>query len=83
MRLNKRGCFKTSTEEFVIDLVQFQKNGKLLWMYWANVLQIFFGGEPTLWGGRNIDGVKLPFLFRDFVAPRVDPVGKKISQKIQ
>ena len=44
---------------------------------------IFLGGEPTLWGGRNIDGVKLPFLFRDFVAPRVDPVGKKISQKIQ
>ena len=42
---------------------------------------IFLGGEPTLWGGRNIDGVKLPFLFRDFVAPRVDPVGKKISQK--
>ena len=33
------------------------------------------------WGGRNIDGVKLPFLFRDFVAPRVDPVGKNISQK--
>ena len=40
-----------------------------------------FGGWPTPCGGRNIDGVKLPFLFRDFVAHRVDPVGKNISQK--
>ena len=39
---------------------------------------MFFGGL----GGSNIDGIKLPFLFRDFVAPRVDPVGEKISQKI-
>ena len=35
----------------------------------------YFLGPP------HFDGVKLPFLFRDFVAHRVDPVGKNISQK--
>ena len=42
----------------------------------------YFLGPPHVdCGGRNIHGVKLPFLFRDFVAHRVDPVGKNVSQK--